>query len=63
MKAYIQKPIIIQAVQWNGKNDLEIIDFCGDNAVFERHPQVPLTLYIRTPEGILIARLGSYIIK
>ena len=31
---YRKKPIIIEAIQWNGKNKKEIKSFCGDYATF-----------------------------
>ena len=30
---YIKKPVVIQAVQWNGDNVEEVQSFCGDNCM------------------------------
>lgn len=58
MSKYIKKPVIIEAVQWNGNNTEEIINFTklctltqGDN------------LIIPTLEGDMKASIGDFIIK
>lgn len=32
IQEYRKKPVVIKAVQWNGENIGEIIEFCGENA-------------------------------
>lgn len=56
---YRKKPVIIEAIQWNGDNLNEIVMFtekhnlqCGENE-----------LKIKTLEGNMIASLNDYIIK
>lgn len=72
IKQYRKKPVIIQAVQWNGMNFKEIEEFAGYNvAILEevRKPNVDMKipgdyrLCIRTLEGVMDARKGDYIIK
>lgn len=58
MKKFRKKPIVIEAVQWNGENLDEIINFAGDNAVL-----IVDILHIKTLEGGLTASEGDYIIK
>lgn len=72
IKKYRKKPVIIEAVQWNGLNFKEIQEFAGyDVAVLEevRKPNMDMhipgdyRLCIRTLEGVMDARKGDYIIK
>lgn len=55
-----KKPVIIEAVQWTGKNPTEIILFCkgrnGDIEILDG------AIYIRTLEGIMRADANDYII-
>ena len=64
-KAYIKKPVVINAMQWTGLNRQEICDFC-DQAFFtfkdEPGPQMR-DMYIHTLEGDMRAKCGDYIIK
>ena len=69
---YRKKPVIIEAVQWNGLNFKEIEEFVGHNvAILEevRKPNMDMNipgdyrLYIRTLEGVMDARKGDYIIR
>lgn len=54
---YRKKPVTIEAVRWTGDNRKEIHDFCSDAYT------VDCSLYIKTLEGVHIARAGDYIIK
>ena len=62
IKRYVKKPIPVEAVQWNGINADEIADFSKD-AFFECDETTGITLFIRTLEGNMKARIGDYIIK
>ena len=62
IKKYVKKPIPVEAVQWNGINADEIADFSKD-AFFECDETTGTTLFIRTLEGNMKARIGDYIIK
>lgn len=57
---YKKKPVVIEAIQWNGSNTQEVLDFCKGNCV-ERAKEA--YLYIITLEGGHIASIGDYIIK
>lgn len=57
---YIRKQVVIEAVQFNGKNSADIHEFCGDKA---REPVGKNYLEIETLEGIYIVSPGDYIIK
>ena len=68
---YRKKPVVVDAIQWNGVNLQEIIDFVGDKLEYhicdtawkvgKDKPQV--NIKIKTLEGELIATEGDYIIK
>lgn len=67
---YRKKPIVIDAVQWDGKNLNEIKDFAGKNVEFawmwQMDDDVPhdyLCLIIHTLEGDMRASEGDYIIR
>ena len=53
---YVKKAIEIEAIQWNGKNYVEISQFC-DKCYFDSE------LKISTLEGTLEATIGDFIIK
>lgn len=61
-----KKPVVIEAVQWLGNNQIEIaklsngtreLEFCDD--FIEDKPEVK----INTLEGVMTANLNDYIIK
>lgn len=58
VRKYRKKPVVISAIQWNGNNRNEVINFVGRSAVFDR-----TGLYIITLEGEMFASIGDYIIK
>lgn len=69
---YRKKPVVIDAIQWNGLNFKEIEDFAGvDITILEEvrtnridiHIPGDYRLCIRTLEGVMDARKGDYIIK
>lgn len=54
---YRKKPVVIEAVQWNGKNNSEILSFAkGASYIID-------DLIINTLEGRMKASVGDYIIK
>jgi hypothetical protein len=70
---YRKKPVIVDAVHWDGKNHREMFDFLtgtkdermelsGDNFYID-FAKVSGGLVIKTLEGEHIASLGDYIIK
>lgn len=60
MAKYRKKPVVIEAIQFNGRNSADIHEFCGDKV---REPVGKDYLEIETLEGIHIASPGDYIIK
>jgi hypothetical protein len=70
---YRKKPVIIEAVQWTGKNHREMYDFLtddindyikpnGDNFYID-HNKIRGGLIIKTLEGEHVASIGDFIIK
>lgn len=70
---YRKKPVVIEAVQWTGKNHREMWDFLtgktneyitaeGDNFYID-HNKVSGGLIIKTLEGEHIAGISDFIIK
>lgn len=68
---YKKKPVVIEAIQWNGNNIHDIYEFTGNKAMLSTNsiyrPQGHLpkdyNLYIETLEGLMKANVGDYIIK
>lgn len=58
IKKFKKKPVIIEAIQWNGENLSEINEFTKNEV--ENHE---LVLIIPTLEGDMYASLNDYIIK
>jgi len=68
MSKFIKKPVEIEAVQWTGKNEEEIMEFCKDLIPENRDEQRIFlaednTLGILTLEGTMTANIGDWIIK
>jgi hypothetical protein len=64
MKKYVKKPVVIEAIIWNGNKD-QVIDFCGLKAEFmksEKDSKLEV-LYLNTLEGSMLANIGDYLIK
>lgn len=59
MNKYIKKPVIIQAVQFDGYNAEEIKNFCRDSCQTGFLDRI----IIHTLEGNMTANIGDYIIK
>jgi hypothetical protein len=59
MPKYRKKPVVIEAVQWDGTNYDEIGDWMGLNATCE----INGAFVIPTLEGDHLARVGDWIIK
>ena len=56
---YRKKPVVIEAIQFDGYNSEEIKTFCGDKCIIGFSDKV----LIFTLEGSLTADIGDYIIK
>lgn len=57
MAKYRKKPVIIEAIKWDGSNILEIREFAYPCVRYQKH------LFIETLEGRMRADIGDYIIK
>ncbi|MDD5358233.1 MAG: hypothetical protein PHX80_03750 [Candidatus Nanoarchaeia archaeon] len=62
---YRKKPVVIEAVQWTGLNEPEVVSFCSA-AYWDG--ELPINaengvLIIKTLEGQMAASFGDYIIK
>ena len=56
---YRKKPVVVEAVQWNGNNYKEVIDFAENKIWFDALGNI----WIATLEGDMVAKKGDYIIK
>lgn len=69
MGKFRKKPVVIEAIQYNGKNDFEINQWTNGvsitSPVLEPTDDDPIGAYlqIKTLEGIMIAAIGDWIIK
>lgn len=55
---YRKKPVVIDAIQWNGENFQEISEFVGEHLI-----ETEKSIQIKTLEGNHILSVGDYIIK
>lgn len=73
MNKYRKKPVVIEAIQWNGGNHREMFEFLGGNpnstldtfteSFYIDHGKVHGGLVIKTLEGEHIANIDDWIIK
>ena len=73
MAKYRKKPVVVEAVQWDGTNEDEINKFVGlcigakiywsHNLYGPNEYEKGLKLNIQTLEGVMRAKRGDYIIK
>ena len=61
MKKYRKKPVVIEAIQYNGDNYNEILNFTGNKSLLSLKQSNEII--INTLEGNMIASIGDYIIK
>ena len=59
MAKYRKKPVVIEAIQWDGRNEALIAEFVGG---FLRMDDTDF-LYIPTLEGEMAASVGDFIIR
>jgi hypothetical protein len=65
MAKYRKKPVVIEAIQWDGTNYQEVCDFVRERLVFEytSSPPSERVLVIETLEGTMRAQAGDFIIR
>ena len=66
VKRYRKKPVVVEALQWTGRNEIAMFDFLADmhGRTFEiNHSAGEGGLVIKTLEGNHFANIGDYIIK
>ena len=65
MSKYRKKPVVVEAVQWNGANHLlPTIEFMkGSNAYLDKSRNPIGEIMIPTLEGVMAAAPGDWIIK
>ena len=61
MARYRKKPVVIEGIQWNGKNHQEILDFTEGTNIFKPHDIS--CFVIPTLEGEMTASINDFIIK
>ena len=65
IKQYRKKPVVIEAIQWNGRGNIELAMFLNGNDWKHKEPTntEPEKLIIKTLEGNITASIGDWIIK
>lgn len=64
MPKYRKKPVIIEAIQWDGKSQKKLLEFLGDTRLQQTCTiSMDKTLEIHTLEGIMKANVNDWIIK
>lgn len=62
IKKYKKLPVVIEAIQWDGLNDIDVLEFAEDNVEF-RYRDNEVRLIIHTLEGNMNASIGDHIIR
>ena len=61
-KRFRKRPIVVEAVQWNGRNKSEISDFTKNK--LEDYGGIKDGCFkVYTPEGLMIVRKGDWVVK
>ena len=66
---YVKKPVVIEAIQWDGSNFNDIKDFANSSVRYRsyyehnKYYESKDTLVIKTLEGDMNASKGDYIIR
>lgn len=60
---YRKKPVIIEAIHWDGSNAAEVADFMGSSPVFGSDGRGAHWVEITTLEGTMRADKGDWIIR
>lgn len=75
MSKYRKKPVVIEAIQWNGGNDQEVLEFCFSDKCWKDgldsgyvDPGIGFTpamgtFDIPTLEGVMTVEIGDYIVR
>lgn len=63
IKKFIKKTMVIEAVQWTGKNDHEILSFLGYNVPKDKIVTLNKPLELNTLNGMLQVSINDWIIK
>ena len=63
IRNFVKKPVTVQAVQWDGHNFDEIVDFVGDDGLYLLGSLKNPDLVIYTLEGTHHAAVGDWIIR
>jgi len=61
MRTYVKRPVEVQAVEWNGDND--VYDFLEEWSNGNVRRDTRNLLLIQTFEGVMQAQIGDYIIR
>lgn len=65
MKKYVKKPVMVEAIQWDGNNTKEVYDFAGASITIPYSDRNinESKIVLHTLEGPINASLFDYIIK
>jgi hypothetical protein len=61
LRSYRKKPVVIEAVQWDGQNRAELVEFVGES--LDEAWSVGGYCFINTLEGRMNAYVGDWIVK
>ena len=63
VKKFVKKPIIVEAIQWTGKNEDEVMKFVSQHCFITDNYPNQKTLIINTLEGDHVASVDDWIVK
>lgn len=65
VKQYVKKPIPIEAIQWDGTNTKELMDFSKDVRFIyhDGDDGVSTEMFVQTIEGNMHSNIGDYLVR
>lgn len=66
VQKYRKKPVVIEALIWDGNNRVEVAEFIGDSLkdfIREAEDLTKYSVWMKTLEGATCASIGDFIIK
>jgi len=63
MSKFRKKPVVVEAIEWNGTNIDELFKFVEDPNIIDYWESAYDTVIIKTLKGEMVASKGDFIIK
>ena len=61
--SYIKRPVVVQAIKYDGTNEKEVMAFLGPDYVANSVATRDGAIFVQTLEGVVIASVGDFLIR